>query len=165
MTNLTKVASHLREMQKEGLSLGDLADAIEKVAKMYPNSIASTNQETIDDGFLKLEITRIMHEIGIPAKTMGHDYIRRGIELAFKNPNLKNAITKDLYSVLAKEFNSTPTRVERTIRHAIETAWTRGKPEVLERYFGYTINPEKGKPTNNEFISMIADSLRLKYKL
>jgi two-component system response regulator (stage 0 sporulation protein A) len=109
-------------------------------------------------------VTNIIHEIGIPAHIKGYQYIRRSIMMVIENMDTINSITKALYPTIAREFNTTPSRVERAIRHAIEVAWNRGDAEVLNSYFGYTIANSKGKPTNSEFIAMIADKLRLELK-
>ena len=109
-------------------------------------------------------ITNIIHEVGIPAHIKGYQYIREAIALAVKDMEVINSITKLLYPTLARKFKTTPSRVERAIRHAIEVAWTRGKMDVNNSMFGNTISASKGKPTNSEFIAMIADKLRLEMK-
>ncbi|MDF2686654.1 MAG: hypothetical protein K0S55_1836 [Clostridia bacterium] len=126
------------------------------------NSI-DENPETIE---LELEkqITSIISEIGIPAHVKGYHYVRASIILAIQTPESINAITKIIYPVIAKKYLTSPSRVERAIRHAIEVAWDRGNIETLNRIFGYSINEKKGKPTNSEFIAMIADQLRLENK-
>lgn len=113
---------------------------------------------------LDIKITEIMHHIGIPAHIKGYQYIRESIKLSVKNGEAMNNITKVLYPTIAKQFNTTASRVERAIRHAIEIAWDRGDAEVLNSYFGYTIYYERGKPTNSEFIALLSDNFRLKYK-
>ena len=113
---------------------------------------------------LELMITDIIHQIGVPAHIKGYHYLRDAILLSVNNPEMINSITKQLYPTVAKHFSTTPSRVERAIRHAIEVAWDRGDVEVLNSYFGYTINIGRGKPTNSEFVAMIADKLRLKMK-
>ncbi|NMA95500.1 MAG: sporulation transcription factor Spo0A, partial [Clostridiales bacterium] len=107
------------------------------------------------------EITFIMHEIGIPAHIKGYHYLRESIMMVVNNINLLNAITKELYPNVAKSYDTTPSRVERAIRHAIEVAWNRGRVDVINRLFGYTVHEKKGKPTNGEFIAMVADRIRL----
>ncbi len=109
-------------------------------------------------------VTEIIHEIGIPAHIKGYQYLRHAIMLVIDNLDVINSITKTLYPTVAQTFRTTPSRVERAIRHAIEVAWDRGDTEVLDSIFGYTIATSKGKPTNSEFIAMIADKLRLKIK-
>ena len=113
---------------------------------------------------LELTITEILHEIGVPAHIKGYHYLRESILLSVCQPEMINAITKLLYPTVAKKFATTSSRVERAIRHAIEVAWDRGDIDVLNSYFGYTIHNERGKPTNSEFIAMIADKLRLSRK-
>ena len=112
----------------------------------------------------KIAITKIIKELGIPANVGGYDCVKYAVELMTNDPGLKKAITKELYPTVAKDFNTTPSRVERAIRHAIEVAWDRGDTDVLNSFFGYTIANSKGKPTNSEFIAMIADKLRLAMK-
>lgn len=109
-------------------------------------------------------VTSIIHEIGIPAHIKGYQYLRRAIMMVVDDLDIINSITKELYPTVAKEFNTTSSRVERAIRHAIEVAWDRGDTDILNSFFGYTIANSKGKPTNSEFIAMIADKLRLQIK-
>lgn len=109
-------------------------------------------------------VTKIIHEVGIPAHIKGYQYLRHSIMLVINDLDIINSVTKELYPSVAKDFNTTPSRVERAIRHAIEVAWDRGDTDVLNSFFGYTIANAKGKPTNSEFIAMIADRLRLKLK-
>ncbi len=109
-------------------------------------------------------VTEMIHEIGIPAHIKGYQYLRHAIMLVIDNLDMINSITKTLYPTVAEDFRTTSSRVERAIRHAIEVAWDRGDPDVLSSIFGYTIATSKGKPTNSEFIAMIADRLRLQIK-
>lgn len=113
---------------------------------------------------LEAQITKIIHEIGIPAHIKGYKFLRSAILMCVNNPNLTNAITKVVYPTVAEEFYTTPSRVERAVRHSIEVAFDRGNIKVLTEYFGYTINLSRGKPTNAEFIAMIADNLRMANK-
>lgn len=113
---------------------------------------------------LEALVTNIIHEVGVPAHIKGYQYLRDGIMMVVENIDVLNQITKQLYPDLAKKHKTTPSRVERAIRHAIEVAWNRGQLDVVESIFGYTINANKGKPTNSEFIAMIADKLRLELK-
>jgi two-component system response regulator (stage 0 sporulation protein A) len=106
-------------------------------------------------------VTEIIHEIGVPAHIKGYQYLRESIIQTVKDMSLMNAVTKALYPMVAKKFSTTPSRVERAIRHAIEVAWDRGDIEVLQKYFGYTVSNSKGKPTNSEFIALISDKLNL----
>ncbi len=109
-------------------------------------------------------VTAIIHEIGVPAHIKGYQYLREAIVIAVNDMDVINAVTKVLYPEVAKAFQTTPSRVERAIRHAIEVAWDRGDLETLQKYFGYTVNSAKGKPTNSEFIALIADRLQLQLK-
>ncbi|MFU0823819.1 sporulation transcription factor Spo0A [Clostridium sp.] len=114
---------------------------------------------------LESEITNIIHEIGVPAHIKGYMYLREAISMVVNDVELLSAVTKELYPSIAKKYNTTASRVERAIRHAIEVAWSRGQVETINRIFGYTIHNGKGKPTNSEFIAMVADKLRLKNKV
>jgi len=114
---------------------------------------------------LEASVTRIIHEVGVPAHIKGYQYLRDAIIMAIKDMDIINSITKQLYPSVARNYNTTPSRVERAIRHAIEVAWDRGEVETLDKLFGYTIQTSKGKPTNSEFIAMIADKLRLQLKV
>ena len=109
-------------------------------------------------------VTNIIHEIGVPAHIQGYQYLREAIMIAVNDMDVINAITKVLYPQVAKTFQTTPSRVERAIRHAIEVAWDRGDLDTLQRFFGYTVSNTKGKPTNSEFIALIADKLQLQMK-
>lgn len=113
---------------------------------------------------LELDVTNIIHEIGVPAHIKGYQYLRDAILMSIEDMEMLNSITKILYPTIAKKHQTTPSRVERAIRHAIEVAWSRGKMDTIERLFGYTVNNGKGKPTNSEFIALIADKIRLEYK-
>ena len=113
---------------------------------------------------LKTRVTSVIHEIGVPAHIKGYQYLREAIMITVKDMDVINAVTKVLYPEVAKRYATTPSRVERAIRHAIEVAWDRGDLETLQKYFGYTVSNAKGKPTNSEFIAMIADRLTLEQK-
>ncbi|HJB13552.1 MAG TPA: sporulation transcription factor Spo0A [Candidatus Oscillibacter excrementigallinarum] len=113
---------------------------------------------------LKNLVTSVIHEIGVPAHIKGYQYLREAIMIAVDDMDVINAVTKVLYPEVAKRFGTTPSRVERAIRHAIEVAWDRGDLETLQKYFGYTVSNAKGKPTNSEFIAMIADRLVLEQR-
>jgi len=114
---------------------------------------------------LEAEITNIIHEIGVPAHIKGYLYLREAITMVVGNIELLSAVTKELYPSIAKKFNTTSSRVERAIRHAIEVAWSRGKVDTINTLFGYTVHNERGKPTNSEFIAMVADKLRLEQQV
>jgi two-component system response regulator (stage 0 sporulation protein A) len=126
-------------------------------------SVSETKSKTPLD--LETEITNIIHEVGVPAHIKGYMYLREAITMVVNDMELLSAVTKELYPSIAKKYNTTASRVERAIRHAIEVAWGRGQIEAINRLFGYTVHTEKGKPTNSEFIAIIADKLRLKNKV
>ena len=114
---------------------------------------------------IEAQVTKIIHQIGVPAHIKGYQYLRTAILLTISDSDIINSVTKVLYPSVAKKYSTTTSRVERAIRHAIEVAWDRGDIDTLNSYFGYTIQNNRGKPTNSEFIAMIADNLRLKYKI
>lgn len=113
---------------------------------------------------LEKDVTDMIHEIGVPAHIKGYQYLREAIMMSVEDPDMLGSITKVLYPTIARKYQTTSSRVERAIRHAIEVAWSRGRMETLDNLFGYTINTGKGKPTNSEFIALIADRIRLQYK-
>ena len=113
---------------------------------------------------LEAHVTRIIHQVGIPAHIKGYRYLRFAFMMGVQDSRIIGEVTKTLYPTVAREFDTTSSRVERAIRHAIEVAWDRGDVDVLNSFFGYTIHTNKGKPTNSEFIAMIADHLRLKLR-
>ena len=121
-------------------------------------------ENTYNSGNLKTDVTDIIHEIGVPAHIKGYQYLRDAIILSVNDMEMLNSITKILYPTIAKRHQTTPSRVERAIRHAIEVAWSRGKMDTIDQLFGYTVSNGKGKPTNSEFIALIADKIRLEYK-
>lgn len=127
---------------------------------------ARVEEAAEEDHSVALErlVTSIIHEVGVPAHIKGYQYVREAIVIAVQDMEVINAVTKVLYPEVARRYNTTPSRVERAVRHAIETAWDRGDLETLQRYFGYTVSNTKGKPTNSEFIAMIADRIRLQMK-
>jgi len=114
---------------------------------------------------VEIIVTRIFHQIGVPAHIKGYHYLREAIILAIQDIDIINSVTKQLYPSVAKKFETTSSRVERAIRHAIEVAWDRGDVDILNSYFGYTIHNSRGKPTNSEFIAMIADKMRLELRI
>lgn len=122
-------------------------------------------KDSIINNDLEIDITNLIHEIGVPAHIKGYQYLRDAITLVVNKMEYLNAVTKELYPTIAVMNNTTASRVERAIRHAIEIAWNRGKLETLENLFGYTVQQDKGKPTNSEFIAIIADKLRLERKV
>lgn len=114
---------------------------------------------------LEADVTEIIHEIGVPAHIKGYQYLRDAIVMSVNDMDMLNSITKILYPTIAKKYQTTSSRVERAIRHAIEVAWSRGKMDTIDEMFGYTIHNGKGKPTNSEFIALITDRIRLEYKM
>ena len=131
------------------------------------SQLAGWNRSDIREktsGDLEVVVSEIMHRIGVPAHIKGYQYLREAIILSINNTEMMGSVTKLLYPTVAKTFKTTSSRVERAIRHAIEVAWDRGDVDVLSSYFGYTIQSSRGKPTNSEFIAMIADKLRLQLK-
>lgn len=142
---------------------------LKQIAGMESSSIKSSENKInyeIDKNIpteknLEARITKIIHEIGIPAHIKGYLYLREAINMVIEDMDFLGAITKELYPSIAAKFNTTPSRVERAIRHAIEVAWSRGRIDTINKLFGYTVNNNKGKPTNSEFIALIADKIRL----
>ena len=151
----------------------DFENLVNKIREVYnqnnqqqhvkvPN-VNRTNRKEKDD--IETNITSIMHDIGVPAHIKGYLYLREAITMVYHDIELLGSITKILYPDIAKKFNTTASRVERAIRHAIEVAWNRGNIDSITELFGYTINVSKAKPTNSEFIAMVADKLRLEHKV
>ena len=138
----------------------ELLTARESAGSLTPMTVSVTEPDDIET-----QVTQIIHQIGVPAHIKGYQYLRTAILLTIKDSDIINSVTKVLYPSVAKKYSTTTSRVERAIRHAIEVAWDRGDVDTLNAYFGYTIQNNRGKPTNSEFIAMIADNLRLKYKL
>ncbi len=136
----------------------------EKTKSLLESSFGAKNYRAFNEIAVELQVTEILHQIGVPAHIKGYHYLRDSIIMSVKIPEIINAVTKQLYPAVAKKYNTTSSRVERAIRHAIEVAWDRGDVDVLNSYFGYTIHNSRGKPTNSEFIAMISDKLRLKLK-
>ncbi|RDU24884.1 sporulation transcription factor Spo0A [Anaerosacchariphilus polymeriproducens] len=126
---------------------------------------AYENKQDYLERNLENDVTNIIHEIGVPAHIKGYQYLRDAIMMSVNDIEMLNSITKILYPTIAKKHQTTPSRVERAIRHAIEVAWSRGKMDTIDELFGYTINNGKGKPTNSEFVALIADKIRLEYKM
>ena len=129
--------------------------------------LAETAEENTQSHASGLEelVTSIIHEVGVPAHIKGYQYVREAIMLTVEDMDVINSVTKVLYPEVAEKYHTTPSRVERAIRHAIEVAWDRGDLETLQKFFGYTVSNTKGKPTNSEFIAMISDRIRLKLKV
>lgn len=129
-----------------------------------PNAVDFDEDES-DPAHIEMVVTDIIHTIGIPAHIKGYHYLREAIMLSLNDSEMLESVTKLLYPTIAKKYETSPSRVERAIRHAIETAWDRGDVEVLTKMFGYTVNCGKGKPTNSEFIALITDNLRLSFRV
>ena len=140
------------------------ASVAQRVTQMVSSFSPVSEEPQRSGGSLEGTITAIIHEIGVPAHIKGYQYLREAIMIAVADMDVINAVTKVLYPEVAKRFGTTASRVERAIRHAIEVAWDRGDLETLQKYFGYTVSNAKGKPTNSEFIAMIADRLQLEQR-
>ncbi|MBE6048447.1 MAG: sporulation transcription factor Spo0A [Clostridium sp.] len=150
---------------REMFSTVEASEVVAQKAPQMPiiqREAAATSRGPID---LETEITSIIHEVGVPAHIKGYMYLREAITMVVNDMELLSAVTKELYPSIAKKYNTTASRVERAIRHAIEVAWGRGQVEAINKLFGYTVHGDKGKPTNSEFIAIIADKLRLKNKV
>ena len=143
--NLEVLGQRIRQLVKQGDPLPD--------PHFYP--------QVREKRSLDLEVTRMIHEIGIPAHIKGYLYLREAILMVIERVELLGGITKELYPTVAKKFDTTPSRVERAIRHAIEVAWNRGNVDVIHNLFGHTVQSDRGKPTNSEFIAMVADKIRM----
>ncbi len=139
--------------------LSDLEEKIKEIAK------TTLKGETLDlfNNNLQISITKTLHELGVPSHIKGYQYIREGITIVYKKPEMVGGITKELYPEIAKRYSSTGSRVERAIRHAIEVSWNRGNWDLMEEIFGHSVDIDKAKPTNSEFIVTIADKLRLEF--
>ena len=137
---------------------------IDTLVKLRAGEGVSGYEKLSDLPDMEAQVTKIIHQIGVPAHIKGYQYLRCAILMAIDDEEVINSVTKVLYPSVAKKYQTTTSRVERAIRHAIEVAWDRGDIDTLNSYFGYTIQNSRGKPTNSEFIAMIADNLRLKYR-
>ena len=143
----------------------DMSALVERLEELRGGeSLRYPAPRRMDKTSIESMVTGIIHEIGVPAHIKGYQYLREAIIIAVNDMDVINAITKVLYPQVAKTFGTTPSRVERAIRHAIEVAWDRGDLDTLQRFFGYTVSNTKGKPTNSEFIALIADKLQLQLK-
>lgn len=138
-----------------------LKEAVDVNGGGVENNQSFKNKPTNNEKNLESKITKIIQEIGVPAHIKGYLYLRESISMVIEDMDYLGAVTKELYPTVAEKFNTTPSRVERAIRHAIEVAWNRGKVDTIDKIFGYTVNNNKGKPTNSEFIALIADKIRL----
>ena len=151
-------ANYYIRVSKSRLKQLPLAGGGERTVKPYLDKTAYMEQN------LETDVTQMLHEIGIPAHIKGYQYLREAIIMSVQDTEMLSSVTKILYPTIAKKQQTTPSRVERAIRHAIEVAWSRGKMDTLNELFGYTVNGGKGKPTNSEFVALIADKIRLDYK-
>ncbi len=146
------------------IDMTSLKAHIDTLIKMRAGERGTSYDKLSDLPDMEAQVTKIIHQIGVPAHIKGYQYLRTAILMAIDDSEIINSVTKVLYPSVAKKYQTTTSRVERAIRHAIEVAWDRGDVDTLNSYFGYTIQNSRGKPTNSEFIAMIADNLRLKYK-
>lgn len=144
---------------------GFLDRKIREVLARKNSRLLNSSDDVRDEFDLLNYVARLMHEVGVPASIRGYDYIRESIMMALKDKNVLKSITKELYPSIAKSNDTTSSRVERAIRHAVEVAWQRGDVEILNNIFGYTVKSTKGKPTNGEFISMLTERVRLDLKI
>ena len=147
------------------VNVNSLCEHIQSIISRRYTDIPAAAMQTDKTPDIETQVTQIIHQIGVPAHIKGYQYLRTAILLTIKDSDIINSVTKILYPSVAKKYATTTSRVERAIRHAIEVAWDRGDVDTLNSYFGYTIQNNRGKPTNSEFIAMIADNLRLKYKM
>lgn len=145
-------------------NVGSLCEHMDSILRNRSRGV-SAPVEDAQSPDIETQVTKIIHQIGVPAHIKGYQYLRTAILMTIKDSDIINSVTKVLYPSVAKQYQTTTSRVERAIRHAIEVAWDRGDVDTLNSYFGYTIQNNRGKPTNSEFIAMIADNLRLKYKI
>lgn len=149
---LTRIKQTVQDMQNKKSENGN--------SIVYENKNMGVNKKVN----LEADVTNVIHEIGVPAHIKGYQYLRDAIMMSVNDSEVLNSITKVLYPTIAKKHKTTPSRVERAIRHAIEVAWSRGKMDTIDELFGYTVSYGKGKPTNSEFVALIADKIRLEYK-
>ena len=156
-----KILNDLLSANKEFQIMITVPSSGGETKKVESVKAASVSEPSRD---LEQDVTDMIHEIGVPAHIKGYQYLREAIMMSVEDSSMISSITKILYPTIAKRFQTTPSRVERAIRHAIEVAWSRGKMETLDSLFGYTIDNSKGKPTNSEFIALIADRIRLSYR-
>ncbi len=142
-----------------------LAERIRRLLRQRESLAPADQKEKRESLELEAQVTKIIHQIGVPAHIKGYQYLRTAIIMTINDNDIINSVTKILYPSVAKQYKTTSSRVERAIRHAIEVAWDRGDVDTLNSYFGYTVQTSRGKPTNSEFIAMIADNLRLSRKM
>ncbi len=142
-----------------------LADRITALMVAKNDTGEKNSKKPVPNGNLEVVVTEIIHQLGVPAHIKGYHYLREAIILSINDHNMLESVTKILYPTVAKKFQTTSSRVERAIRHAIEIAWDRGNVDTLNSFFGYTVNTCKGKPTNSEFVALITDKIKLKYNI
>lgn len=141
----------------------ELSDLENKILEYANDAVYSKKTINLLYSNLQMSITKLLHELGVPSHIKGYLYIKEGINLIFNDPSLSSAITKELYPSIAKKYDTTNSRVERAIRHAIEVSWNRGNWELMEEIFGYSVDIDRAKATNSEFIVTLADKLRLEF--
>ena len=165
-TKTTEVREAAERMKSKGFTSDQILEAILKSFEEMDTTVQETGTVSgeVKEYDLEIMVSDILREIGVPAHIKGHSYVRAAIVLGVEKPGTLVSVTKVLYPTIARMFQTTSSRVERAIRHAIEVAWDRGDVDVLSGYFGYTIQSDKGKPTNSEFIAMISDKIRLSLK-
>ena len=139
----------------------ELSDLENRVLELCDTSLKENKNINIYHNNLQISVTKILHELGVPSHIKGYQYIREGVILLYNNPDMIGGITKELYPEIASKFDTTVSRVERAIRHAIEVSWNRGDWDLMEEIFGHSVDIDKAKPTNSEFIVTVADKLRL----
>lgn len=154
------LANRIRQLVGTGQGSSSPSGSMQSFTPAKSNVVPLAKGKNLD-----ANITSIIHEIGVPAHIKGYQYLREAITMVYNNIEILGSITKTLYPAIAEKFKTTPSRVERAIRHAIEVAWTRGNIDSISHLFGYTINISKSKPTNSEFIAMVADKLRIEHKV
>lgn len=151
LVGASELTTSLNQVSKSVFTPSEAINVVEKMTR---------TSKTVE-----VEVTKMIQQMGVPAHVKGYQYLRDAIVSVINDVSLLGAVTKELYPMIAKKYNTTPSRVERAIRHAIELAWDRGNIEFMNKFFGYTINVDRGKPTNSEFIAMVADKLRISDKL
>ncbi|MGV8979699.1 sporulation transcription factor Spo0A [Clostridium sp.] len=152
--------TRIRELSNKTID----CDEVKEIPNAYNSGIKISRNETVEVDMID-QITNIMHEIGIPAHIKGYMFAREAISMVVNDVELLSAVTKELYPLIGEKYNTTASRVERAIRHSIEVAWSRGQIETIDKIFGYSISNGKAKPTNSEFIAMVADKLRLENRV
>lgn len=152
------ILDKIRRVSRSRMKTAPGNAAVERTVQPYLDKAAYMEQN------LETDVTQMLHEIGIPAHIKGYQYLRDAIIMSVQDSEMLSSVTKILYPTIAKKHQTTPSRVERAIRHAIEVAWSRGKMDTINDLFGYTVSGGKGKPTNSEFVALIADKIRLDYK-